>query len=208
MSVSVKMNLSGPSTPLVQMRSFDLFPTRIWQATLAHLAPNYPGWEAHIADLRAAGPIPAGGTVRAGWNSADLTVLNDAVFANLLFQVEAHITDVLEQMRQSYLSYSLQSWVTIHDRGGFNFPHAHEGCYLSGCFYLRVPEGSGSLVFRDPRDGARYGGFQGNGVNCHKDVKLAPHAGLLILFPSWLEHFVEPHGGDESRISIAFNARP
>jgi len=208
MSVSVKMNRSGPSTPLVQMRSFDLFPTRIWQGNLSHLAAKYPDWEAHVAKLRAESPVPAGRTMRAGWNSPDMAVLNDPTLSDLRLAVDAHVRDVLELMRQSSLPYFLDSWVNMHDRGGFNFAHAHEGCYLSGCFCVKVPEGSGSLVFRDPRPGTRYSAFQGNGVNCYKDVKLAPHAGLLVLFPSWLEHFVEPHEGDESRITIAFNARP
>ena len=30
-------------------------------------------------------------------------------------------------------------------------------------------------------------------------------AGLLVLFPCWMEHFVEPHESDEPRISISFN---
>ena len=35
---------------------------------------------------------------------------------------------------------------------------------------------------------------------------MSPDAGLLVLFPSWMEHFVEPHDNDEPRISISFNA--
>ena len=31
--------------------------------------------------------------------------------------------------------------------------------------------------------------------------------GLMVLFPSWLYHFVNPFFGDGERISIAFNVR-
>ncbi len=33
----------------------------------------------------------------------------------------------------------------------------------------------------------------------------APRAGLLILFPSWLTHWVHPHSGRRERIAISFN---
>jgi uncharacterized protein (TIGR02466 family) len=102
--------------------------------------------------------------------------------------------------------YRLESWVNIHDRGGFNFLHMHDGCLLSGAFYLQVPPGSGSLVFRDPRPGVIGSPFKGSGANGHSDVQLAPEAGLVVLFPNWLDHYVEPHENDIPRISLSFNA--
>ena len=33
-----------------------------------------------------------------------------------------------------------------------------------------------------------------------------PTPGLMVLFPSWLQHFVHPFFGKGERISIAFNA--
>jgi uncharacterized protein (TIGR02466 family) len=34
---------------------------------------------------------------------------------------------------------------------------------------------------------------------------ILPEAGKLIIFPAWLEHYVEPNTSTEERISIAFN---
>ncbi|MEZ5648896.1 MAG: putative 2OG-Fe(II) oxygenase [Alphaproteobacteria bacterium] len=34
---------------------------------------------------------------------------------------------------------------------------------------------------------------------------LSPHAGMMVLFPSWLVHAVRPYRGTHTRISIAFN---
>ena len=42
--------------------------------------------------------------------------------------------------------------------------------------------------------------------NGYGDIHLAPDAGLIVLFPCWMEHYVEPHDSDETRIVIAFNA--
>jgi uncharacterized protein (TIGR02466 family) len=32
-----------------------------------------------------------------------------------------------------------------------------------------------------------------------------PHTGMMVLFPSWLQHAVRPYQGEAERISIAFN---
>lgn len=40
----------------------------------------------------------------------------------------------------------------------------------------------------------------------HANIHLTPSTGLLVLFPCWMEHYVEPHESDEPRICIAFNA--
>jgi uncharacterized protein (TIGR02466 family) len=104
------------------------------------------------------------------------------------------------------IAFHLQSWINMHDRGGFNFLHVHEGSLLSGSFYLKVPPGSGKFVFRDPRPGVVHGYAKGAVANGYSDIHLAPDAGLLVLFPCWMEHYVEPHNSDEPRICIAFNA--
>ena len=36
-------------------------------------------------------------------------------------------------------------------------------------------------------------------------VEFTPRPGLIMLFPSWLQHQVRPYWGQGERISIAFN---
>ena len=188
------------------LRSFDIFPTRIWQASLTALSPHLKGWITDVLDLRAANPQPAGRTNRQGWNSADMTILEQTVFAPLAEAVRTGCAAALGEMGLHEVPFRLQSWINLHDRGGFNFLHVHEGCLLSGSFYLSVPVGSGKLVFRDPRPGVIHSCVKGAVANGYSDIHLTPAAGLLVLFPSWMEHFVEPHDNDEPRISISFNA--
>lgn len=191
-----------------ELRSADLFPTRIWQATLAPLAPYLPGWVEAVLEMRAASPEPAGRTVRQGWNSEDMAVLERPDFAALRYAIHAACGGALADMGQGERAFELQSWVNLHDRGGFNFLHMHEGSLLSGSFYLQVPAGSGEFVFRDPRPGVLHGYVKGGVPNGHADIHLTPSPGLLVLFPCWMEHYVEPHEADEPRITIAFNANP
>lgn len=191
---------------LMPAQAFDLFPTRIWQVPLKPLAPHFGPWAEAILAMRAAAPVPAGRTNRGGWNSVDNAVLEQPVFAELRQAVRHYCAQAFNEMGVGSPAFELQSWVNIHDRGGFNFQHMHEGALLSGTFYLQVPEGSGSLVFKDPRAGVLNSYARGNGANAYKDIQLRPSAGLLVLFPHWLEHFVEPHESDAVRICIPFNA--
>jgi uncharacterized protein (TIGR02466 family) len=188
------------------LQTFDLFPTRIWQAELGSLAPYLPLWVNAVLAMRAAAPKPAGRTLRRGWNSEEMTVLEGPDFAALKQAIRAACAGVLGEMGLGPAAFSLQSWVNMHDRGGFNFSHMHEGTLLSGSFYLQVPPGSGQFVFRDPRPGVIQGSVKGAVPNGHTDVHLSPSTGLLVLFPCWMEHYVEPHESDEPRITIAFNA--
>jgi uncharacterized protein (TIGR02466 family) len=192
------------AAPMLQ--SYDLFPTRIWQAHLAPFVPHLERWVKAVLIMRAANPKPAGRTNRHGWNSEDMEVLEQLDFAALKQVIHAACASALGEMGKGVTDFSLQSWVNMHDRGGFNFLHLHEGSLLSGSFYLNVPPGSGQFVFRDPRPGVLHGSVKGGVPNGHADIHLKPSAGLLVLFPCWMEHYVEPHDGDQPRITIAFNA--
>jgi uncharacterized protein (TIGR02466 family) len=192
------------TTPALQ--SFDLFPTRIWQARLDSLQPRFAEWTSWVVALRAGSPAPAGRTNRGGWNSREMDILERPVWAPLRQTIHAACAAALGEMGRGEQAFQLQSWVNLHDRGGFNFLHMHEASLLSGSFYLKVPAGSGPLCFRDPRPGVLHGNVKGSVPNGHADVKLKPGAGLLVLFPCWMEHYVEPHESDEPRICIAFNA--
>jgi len=184
----------------------DLFPTLIWQSRLSGLAPFFPAWIDAVTALRAASPAPAGRSNRLGWNSADKAALNRPVFNELHGALRACCQYTFGQMGQQGRAFALESWINIHDRGGFNFLHLHDGTMLSGVFYLQAPEGSGRLTFRDPRPGVLHSPFKGAGVNAHNEIQLTPEAGLAVLFPNWLEHYVEPHDSDTPRIAISFNA--
>ena len=193
-----------PGAPALE--SYDLFPTRIWQGRLTSLQPYLQQWVAWVQALRAERPEPAGRTNRSGWNSQEMTVLERPNLAPLRQAVTFACAHALGEMGYGKQRFKLQSWVNLHDRGGFNFLHMHESSLLSGSFYLKVPAGSGPLVFRDPRPGVLHSAVKGPVPNGHCDIQLAPSDALLVLFPCWMEHYVEPHEGDEPRICIAFNA--
>ena len=169
------------------LQSYDLFPSRIWQAHFPALMPQLGGWIKFVLAMRAASPEPAGRTVRQGWNSVDMDLLERPEFTALHQAIRAACRSALSEMGRGNAAFSLQSWINMHDRGGFNFLHMHEGSLLSGSFYVSVPAGSGQFVFRDPRPGVLNGSIKGGVPNGHADVHLTPSAGLLVLFPCWID---------------------
>jgi uncharacterized protein (TIGR02466 family) len=184
----------------------DLFPTRVWVVGLDALNAYIPQWVAAIEALRLASPQAAGRSNRAGWNSAP-TLFEDAQFAPLLNATRSVMDHVLAEMGPPTYPIALEAWANVHDAGGHNAFHNHPGALLSACYYLQVPQGSGPLVLRDPRPGAMLSPWQGSlRPNNGSEISIAPLAGQLIVFPNWLEHSAEVHGGVEPRISIPINA--
>lgn len=150
---------------------------------------------------------------RGGWHS-DLELLNWArdpvtpVIRRIVTLADAATQDL--QARPGHRrGWSLEAWANVNPAGAANAPHHHGGCYWSAVYYVRVDPGAGGeLVLHDPRLPAldlhapmlRFrdaGGEQG--------VEFRPEPGMLILFPSWLTHSVNPHRGEGLRISIAVN---
>ena len=91
-------------------------------------------------------------------------------------------------------------WGNINNFSNSNASHVHEGV-LSGVFYLKVPVNSGKLVFINPA--VRSDGH----LIRTKNYSIQPEFLSCIIFPSWLEHYVEPSDSQEDRISISFNLK-
>jgi uncharacterized protein (TIGR02466 family) len=88
--------------------------------------------------------------------------------------------------------------------------HAHPGSIISGCFYLKTAPDSPPLIFKDPRDYYKYIYYQPifgrNSVYSLLPEHVSPvQDGLIMMWPSWLEHEVPLSNSDEDRITIAFN---
>ena len=122
---------------------------------------------------------------------------------------DLHTHGIFQEFNSSILSacqsilpdesiYMQSMWANINEHGDFNMPHTHEGA-LSGVFYCKTPENCGHLVFLDPavRNNSR--------VVKNKNFVVKPEPLALIVFPSWLEHYVEPSQSEELRVSISFN---
>jgi uncharacterized protein (TIGR02466 family) len=102
-----------------------------------------------------------------------------------------------------------EGWINIGAHGALNTPHDHPGWVWSGCYYVQVPAGDGvggEIEFLDPRTNVRTLTIDGAACFAGK-YRLVPQAGQLLIFPSWLRHWVYPNESDDLRVSVAFNLR-
>ena len=101
-------------------------------------------------------------------------------------------------------------WVNQLDPGGSHSGHIHPHCVLSGAYYVRVPDGASSIKFEDPRLAMMMAAPspREDADEAHKRFAyVAPQAGDLLLWESWLRHEVPPNRAASSRISVSFNFR-
>tara|TARA_Y100000287_G_scaffold148555_1_gene123661 strand:+ start:120 stop:671 length:552 start_codon:yes stop_codon:yes gene_type:complete len=85
-------------------------------------------------------------------------------------------------------------WFNISNPGDNTGWHDHkENAKISGVFYISVPKKSGNIIFRKKNK------------NKYQKWFVKPKDGMMILFPSKLEHCVEINKSCDTRISLSFN---
>jgi uncharacterized protein (TIGR02466 family) len=104
----------------------------------------------------------------------------------------------------------ISAWAAICRTGAYHAPHSHPDSAWSGVYYVDAgtedPDHplSGVLEFLDPRAGVEAVTAPGDPYG--KPIRIQPEDGLIVIFPSWLYHWVHPYTGPTRRIAISFNA--
>ena len=104
--------------------------------------------------------------------------------------------------------YYLFNKITL---GGSHPLHSHASNLLSGCFYLKIPDKCPPIIFNDPRDYYKYISYPIKFGETREKYKLLseyviePTEGMIVIWPSWLEHQVPASLSDDERIVVAFN---
>jgi len=131
-----------------------------------------------------------------GWHS-ECNLHDHGIFKEL----SSSLLDIAKSVVSPYSNADLEfieMWAMVNDKRNYNAHHIHEGL-LSGVMYLQVPDDSGRLILCNPAVRSQ------NHQIRSKDYPIQPERLALIVFPSWLEHYVEPSNSDGERISISFN---
>lgn len=134
------------------------------------------------------------------WDSKEMSLIS-----NWIYEAATALTGVvsvgLDSSKDSP-EFIAECWALIYRSGNYQKLHFHHDSIWSGVYYVSTPNNqieSGAIEFLDPRWAARSSGFYSH--------KIIPEPGLLIAFPSWLQHWVHPvaENVDSERICIAFN---
>lgn len=102
--------------------------------------------------------------------------------------------------------YITQSWCNYTKPGGFHHVHQHPNSYISGVFYFAADEDLDDITFHKENKyrqitvlPAEYRTFN------YESFFFRIKPGMLVLFPSNLEHFVRLTESTNLRISLSFN---
>lgn len=198
----------------------NIFPTPLYRKKLA--ASTLTAIQQFIKNSNLTPTANRGNSTKGGFQSDEKFLSQTAPEIDLLkkeintclleYLPTFHMGQTRSSAEGKNLAFDLWGWVTKFGAGGFNAPHIHPRSTISGVFYVETPDQilknadgdfAGWLGFLDPRANS-----QGWPLPGHLNYSFVPpEPGFMVLFPSYLAHFVPPFPGDGDRISIAFNLR-
>jgi uncharacterized protein (TIGR02466 family) len=197
------------------MSARTLFATRLYQAAIED--QELLGDLAHsirtlAADDEAGKRWSRGKGYRGYTSYASLNDLprRDPAFADLQRILQRHASAFAQELafelgRKPRLD---SLWVNLLKPGGHHSAHIHPHSILSGTLYIEVPAESGSIQFEDPRLPMMMAAPVRRD-DAPEDVRtfvaIAPSAGMLLMWESWLRHEVLPGRTKADRLSISFN---
>lgn len=152
-----------------------------------------------------------------GWQSGILD-MSDEPMQPLLRLVEQRTIEISKMLNVTQPSEIANCWVNrtapVTQQSielASSPPHAHAGYYIAFVYYPKATDASGNLVVLPPtnvQDMAIPRTYiSEDNMYTASRMHIPPKTGLLVAFPAWLTHYVEPNRTDEDRISIAINTR-
>ena len=174
------------------------WPTPIWRARVEEL--NNENLIRFILDEQITTPKSIQRSNNGGWHSRQ-NLYEDTVMSELCGTIRNMCNELLPVIKGIRFR---QMWAMINKKNDWNAIHQHGKYEISGGYYLRVPEDSGRIVFQNPcplRENYIINQFVGGGNS--KGYKPKEHE--LMMWPAYLNHYVEPSRSDVDRIMISFD---
>jgi uncharacterized protein (TIGR02466 family) len=115
-------------------------------------------------------------------------------------------TKIFEEQDIQYETFEITSmWANVLKTNENFHAHTHANNYLSGVYYVQTK--NTHINFLDPRPQSNVIRPAVNNYNIFNSsvLLLSATENKLILFPSWLQHYVSSNKDKEPRISVSFN---
>lgn len=187
---------------MFNIKQGDIFPTSFYTVNIFDSQENQR-YKDFLIELSQKTPGTSRSN-RGGWQS-ETNLWEQEVFKPLLEKTTAVSQSIIESISQNRPQMVIRAmWGNINPKGGMNFTHVHPSGWMSGVYYIQLPQGTDEITFEDPRP-ARMMDFQRSCLVNDEYFSHQPQVGELLLFPSWLPHFVLPNTSNEERISVSFN---
>jgi uncharacterized protein (TIGR02466 family) len=106
------------------------------------------------------------------------------------------------------MEFHLSSWAAVNRKGHYNTTHVHPMATWSGVYYVDpgdepADELGAAIEFSHPISGSVMSFFPGVLPSARL---VRPQAGMMILFPGYLQHSVRIYQGERPRVCVPFNA--
>ena len=185
------------------------FSTPIWTAKIDNYEEINFMMNNYINNLKKKDPEGVIKSNLKGWHSKNFDIKDDEP-KNFIEAIKKNINEAINDMGWDLTNQEVtlsNMWAIINKKGAMNQKHSHSNSDLSAAYYVTAKEGCGDIVFYDPRPGKVYKHPLANKPNLLNAVNngVKPKAGMLVLFPSYLEHSVNPNTSDHERVVISFN---
>ena len=188
----------------------DLYSTPVWTTKVKGYGILNQKLKKFIYSLQKKDPIGRKASEVGGWYSPDLRD-NSGGIQPLLDAIAPYMTRAFIDLGVDIENYPPEIssiWSIINPENSYNITHIHPESYLSIGYYVKVPRGEcGDFVMEDPRPGPQFQippTKQINHLNLRR-IEIPPEEGLLIIFPSFVPHFVKPNRTKEDRIVVSAN---
>lgn len=161
---------------------------------------------------------PTSHATRFGRHSGELFTENQGAIFILESEIRRSVDDYILKLPEDVnhpfsvrrpTQFGLTGWGVVMDRQGHQIPHIHPQAWLSGVYYVQLPD----VVSSPSKDheGWIEFGRPPDHYHCTREPYMTlrqPRTGIMFLFPSYFYHRTIPFDSSQSRICIAFDVVP
>ena len=152
-----------------------------------------------------------------GWRTNNSSLLDKPEYEPLKSLIDYYMNyyayDIV-RMDPNLKLRMVASWCVMHKKGDWAHRHSHPNSVFSGVLYLKADPSAGEIEFMkaigtlnlfSPAILPKVTEYN---IYNSSSWTVTPADGMLLIFPSCLEHAVNPSKSDEDRFVIAFNYYP
>lgn len=202
--------MNSMNSSLTKLEKYTPFTTSIWKYKLDIDNETHKNIVNYVYDLKEKGQSRHISN-HGGWQSNCLNEIQDPSLKILFDKLSSVTEEILFDLELHNYILSLESfWFNINGKNHYNIAHIHTGSSLSGVFYLKMPKRGGQIQF-DRGDNQMWAlpletdfTKRGTAERC-SSISIEPQELEYVVFPSSLQHSVQPNLSDEDRISMAIN---
>ena len=142
---------------------------------------------------------------KGGWQSNIYKESSNDFLVPLLNMIKPRIQELYTKYGIHKTVEIASYWFNVNKKNDYNIAHQHPKSILSAVFYLKTPENCGNIIFERTDFLRALNDFDVDTEHNYNDWFIPPQKNLLVVFPSFVKHGVEPNQSNEERISLALN---